>query len=70
MEVRITFTLLFSPRVETLDVFSARHPVILRDEGLWSLDISKDGFPAAAQSVAKELGGRRRGSRWQTAALT
>jgi hypothetical protein len=36
--------------------------------GPWSLDISKDGFRAAAQSVAKELGGRRGGSRWQTAA--
>ena len=36
--------------------------------GPWSSDISKDGFRAAAQSVAKELGGLRRGSRWQTAA--
>jgi hypothetical protein len=32
----------------------------------WSLDISKDGFRAEAQSVGKELGGTRRGSRRQT----
>jgi hypothetical protein len=41
---------------------------VIRPEGLCSLDISKDGFRAADQSVGKELAGRRRGSRWQTAA--
>jgi hypothetical protein len=44
--------------------------VFFKDMALRALEFGhfQDGFRAAAQSVAKELGGRRRGSRWQTAA--